>query len=95
MKDSWKITILDVVAVITIPLIGVIGYLNDDKQMLIIESQRATNATLEKVVETLTLFSIKFENHEGRISRAEDDVREIRDTQSNYGKRINKLEGIR
>ena len=74
---SKKMTILDIVAVITIPLIGVIGYLNDDKQRLIIESQRATNATLEKVVETLTLFSVRFENHEGRISRTEQDVDEL------------------
>ena len=79
MKDSWKITILDVVAVITIPLIGVIGYLNDDKQKLIIESQRATNATLVRVVETLSLFKVKFENHEGRISRVEVDIQEIND----------------
>ena len=74
---SKKMTILDIVAIITIPLIGVIGYLNDDKQKLIIESQRATNATLEKVIETLTLFSVKFENHEGRISRTEQDVDEL------------------
>lgn len=60
MKDSWKITILDVVAVITIPLISVIG------SMIIDE--------LKELRKEVTAFSITFENHEGRISRNKNDI---------------------
>lgn len=63
MKDSWKITILDVVAVITIPLISVIG------SMIIDE--------LKELRKEVTAFSVTFENHEGRISRVEQDVEEL------------------
>ena len=63
MKDSWKITILDVVAVITIPLISVIG------SMIIDE--------LKELRKEVTAFSVTFENHEGRISRVEEDIDEL------------------
>lgn len=94
-------TILDIVAVITIPLIGVIGYLNNDRQNVIIDSQKSTNEALGKVVETLNQFSIKFENHEGRLSRAQGDIEtvkkevtEIKTLTSRNTVRINRIEGV-
>jgi hypothetical protein len=61
MKESLKITILDIVAVITIPLIGIIGYLINDK----IDT---SNLVLEKIRKGINGANIRFENHEGRIS---------------------------
>ena len=61
MKDSWKMTILDVVAILTIPLIGVIGYLINDK----IDT---SNLVLEEIRKGVNAANIRFENHEGRIS---------------------------
>jgi hypothetical protein len=90
---SKKITILDIVAILTIPLLAVIGYMNNEKQKTFIAGQDAMNIELKEIRKEMRATSIKSENHEGRISRAEDDVKEIRDTQGNYGKRINKLEG--
>ena len=61
MKDSWKMTILDVVAIITIPLIGIIGYLVNDK----IDT---SNLVLEEIRKGINEANVRFENHEGRIS---------------------------
>jgi hypothetical protein len=51
---------------------------------MIIYEQRATNDKLEKVVDTLTRFSVRFENHEGRISTLESDFKEVRGVIKNY-----------
>ncbi len=61
MKDSWKMTILDVVAIITIPLISVIGYLVNDKM-------DKSNLVLEEIRKEVNAGNVRFENHEGRIS---------------------------
>ncbi|MCK4814467.1 hypothetical protein KA005_01750 [bacterium] len=92
MKDSWKITILDIVAIITIPLIGIIGYQNDAKQQSIIDGQKATNETLKEVVKTLSVYSVRFENHEGRISNNTSEIKENHDSTTENYRRIIILE---
>ena len=82
--ELW-IKVLSLVAMITLPLVGVIG-------SFLIDGQKETNSSLEKINNAITSFSVKLENHDGRISRVEDDVKEVRDVQDNYGQRIFKLE---
>ncbi|MCK5236072.1 MAG: hypothetical protein KAR06_03720 [Deltaproteobacteria bacterium] len=89
--EFW-VRVLSLFAMITIPLISTIGYLNYDRQNLIIESQKAGNATMEKFIEKV---GVKFESQNNEISQIKSDVREIRGVQTNYGIRLNKLEGKR
>ena len=88
-----KVTILDIVSIITIPLIGFIGY------MMITEISQA-NTSLKTIKDTLITILIeqernrgKFANIESGITRIKLDVKEVRDVQTNYGERIYKLEG--
>ena len=76
--EVW-IKVLSLVALITLPLIGVIG-------TMVINN-------LERINNTITAYSTRLENHEGRISRSESDVKAVLDVQADYGKRIYKLEG--
>lgn len=88
MKESWKITILDVVAVITIPLIGVIGYMNNDKQNIFIKGQDVMNVELKEMRKESNAKNIKLENHEGRILNNTSGI-------SKNSGRIDILEGLR
>lgn len=82
--ELW-IKVLGLVAIVTLPLIGVIGG-------FLIDGQKETNVSLGKINDAITTFSVKLENHNGRISRVERDVKEVIEVQSNYGTRINNLE---
>ena len=92
ITDRW-IKVLSLFAMLTIPLIGTIGYQNDAKQQSIIDGQKATNKVLKEVVETLSVYNVMLENHTGRISRTEADVKEVRGVVIDHTKRIIILEG--
>ena len=96
---SKKITILDFVAVLTIPLISTIGYLNISSQNRLIDGQdeirkelSSTNTFLQ--VNTTQISNIKAELSEVKITQkkfSEDVLIRV----NGISKRVYKLEGAR
>ena len=78
--ELW-IKVLSLVAVITLPLIGVIGKSLIDGQNRMTEEISKMNAFLQ--------------THESRISRNEDDIKEINVKVNGNSERIYKLKGAK
>jgi len=68
---SKKITILDVFAALTLILVGIVGYLNTTQQNQIISVQK-------EILKTMNVYNVKFENHDGRITRNAEDIQELK-----------------
>lgn len=78
--EIW-IKVLSLVAIITLPLIGVIG-------SSLIRGQ-------EKMTDEISKMNAYLRTHEIRISRNEKDIEEVRTLSSGNSDRIYKLEGER
>lgn len=78
--EIW-IKVLSLVAIVTLPLIGVIGN-------SLIEGQERTNNELSKI-------NAYLQTHESRISRNEADLKEINVKVLGNSERIYKLEGAK
>lgn len=85
--ELW-IKVLGLVAILTLPLIGVIG-------SMIIDGQNKTNTALEKIFDTLNAYNAIHANHANRILRNEIDIKDIEDMMKSSSKRIYKLEGTK
>lgn len=92
---SKKITMLDIFAALTLMLIGIVGYLNITTQNRIIDGQKDTNISLDKINDTLNIYNARLENHDGRISRNTEDVKKSVGLSHSNRERISKLEGAR
>lgn len=88
VTDRW-IKVVAGLVTLTATLMSYIGY-------EFISEQKQTNASLvkiqDKMNEKFTIYEVMFEKHSGKITRIEEDVKEVRDVQINYGKRIIRLE---
>ena len=78
--EIW-IKVLSLVAIVTLPLIGVIG-------SSLIQGQ-------ERMNEELSEMNAYLQTHESRISRNEVDIREINVKVSGNSERIYKLKGVK
>lgn len=83
--ELW-IKVLSLVAMITIPLVAVIGG-------LLITGQKETNAELKNITEKLNAYNAELKTHASRITRAESDVKEVRGVSKENSDRIYILEG--
>lgn len=83
--ELW-IKVLGLVAVVTMPLIGVIG-------TIIIDGQKTTNVELKNLNEKMNTYNAELKTHASRISRNETDIQETNVKVNEHAQRIYQLEG--